>query len=53
MEAVALYDFESTDAEELRFAKGSILKILNTDDSNWYFAEIKGHEGFVPVNYIK
>ncbi|CAI9539202.1 unnamed protein product [Staurois parvus] len=23
------------------------------DDQNWYKAELKGHEGYIPKNYIK
>ncbi|KAM5153011.1 GRB2-related adapter protein [Mantella aurantiaca] len=54
MEAVAIYNFKTTERDELPFSKGDILKILNMeDDQNWYKAELKGQEGYIPKNYIK
>ncbi|XP_021267900.1 GRB2-related adapter protein isoform X2 [Numida meleagris] len=54
MESVALYNFQTTEKDELPFQKGDTLKILNMeDDQNWYKAELYGSEGFVPKNYIK
>ncbi|XP_063791005.1 GRB2-related adapter protein [Pseudophryne corroboree] len=54
MEAVAIYNFKTTEKDELPFSKGDILKILNMeDDQNWYKAELNGMEGYVPKNYIK
>lgn len=52
MEAKGKYDFNATDEEELSFRKGDILKILSRQDE-WYKAEMNGHEGFVPQNYIE
>ncbi|XP_069917690.1 GRB2-related adapter protein isoform X1 [Oryctolagus cuniculus] len=53
MESVALYSFQATESDELAFHKGDTLKILNMeDDQNWYKAELRGAEGFVPKNYI-
>ncbi|XP_020788843.2 GRB2-related adapter protein 2a isoform X2 [Boleophthalmus pectinirostris] len=51
MEAKGKYDFNATDEDELSFRKGDILKILSRQDE-WYKAEMNGHEGFVPQNYI-
>ncbi|XP_068099614.1 GRB2-related adapter protein [Hyperolius riggenbachi] len=54
MEAVAIYNFKTSERDELPFNKGDILKILNMeDDQNWYKAELKGQEGYIPKNYIK
>ncbi|XP_067318620.1 GRB2-related adapter protein-like [Anolis sagrei] len=54
MEAIALYNFQAEEKDELAFKKGDTLKILNMeDDLNWYKAELFGVEGFVPKNYIK
>nr|XP_028691362.1 GRB2-related adapter protein isoform X1 [Macaca mulatta] len=53
MESVALYSFQATESDELAFNKGDTLKILNMeDDQNWYKAELRGVEGFIPKNYI-
>ena len=54
MEAIAKHDFYATADDELSFRKHSILKILNKEnDMNWYLAELDGHEGLVPSNYIE
>ncbi|XP_069590754.1 GRB2-related adapter protein isoform X1 [Ranitomeya imitator] len=54
MEAVAMYNFKTTERDELPFSKGDTLKILNMeDDQNWYKGELYGLEGFVPKNYIR
>ncbi|KAM8962279.1 GRB2-related adapter protein isoform 2-T2 [Pelodytes ibericus] len=54
MEALAKYNFKTTERDELPFSKGDTLKILNMeDDQNWFKAEHYGMEGFVPKNYIK
>ncbi|XP_075035347.1 GRB2-related adapter protein [Mixophyes fleayi] len=54
MEAVAIYNFRSSEKDELPFTKGDVLKILNMeDDQNWYKAELYGIEGYIPKNYIK
>ncbi|XP_036408684.1 GRB2-related adapter protein 2a [Megalops cyprinoides] len=51
MEATGKYDFNATAEDELSFRKGDVLKILGTTD-DWHKAELHGHEGFVPKNYI-
>jgi hypothetical protein len=28
-------------------------QVLDYDDSNWYKAEINGHSGFIPANYVE
>lgn len=54
MEARSLHDFNATQADELSFTKGSILKIIDMDsDKNWYKAEQDGRTGFVPSNYLQ
>ncbi|XP_078062758.1 GRB2-related adapter protein 2-like [Mustelus asterias] len=52
MEAVAKYEFHGAGEDELSFKKDDILKVLSTED-DWYKAELHGHEGFVPKNYIE
>ncbi|XP_076839130.1 GRB2-related adaptor protein 2-like [Brachyhypopomus gauderio] len=51
MEARGKYDFNGTAEDELSFRKGDILKILGSQDE-WYKAEMHGHEGYVPKNYV-
>ncbi|XP_034567379.1 GRB2-related adapter protein 2a [Notolabrus celidotus] len=52
MEARGKYTFNATADDELSFRKGDILKIISPLDE-WYRAEMNGHEGFVPENYIE
>lgn len=52
MEAKGKYDFSAKDEDELSFRKGDILKILS-QENEWFKAEINGHEGLVPQNYIE
>ncbi|XP_035471803.1 GRB2-related adapter protein 2a isoform X1 [Scophthalmus maximus] len=51
MEARGKYDFAATTDDELSFRKGDILKILSPEN-DWFKAEMNGHEGFVPQNYL-
>lgn len=66
MEAIAEHDFKATADDELSFSRGDILKaflniyvfekfqvIIKDEDPNWFKAEMKGGEGFVPRNYIR
>ncbi|XP_019125304.2 GRB2-related adapter protein [Larimichthys crocea] len=53
MEAVALFSFTASEADELSFQKGDIIKVTEMeDDSCWFTAEIEGKRGYVPENYI-
>ncbi|CAF0769809.1 unnamed protein product [Didymodactylos carnosus] len=54
MQAYGRYDFNATAQDELSFSKGAILKVLNMEeDMNWYKAELRGTEGYVPKTYIE
>ncbi|CAL2044735.1 unnamed protein product [Caenorhabditis brenneri] len=54
MEAIAEHDFQAGPNNELSFRRGNILKVLNKDeDPHWYRAELDGHEGFIPSNFIR
>lgn len=54
MEALALFDFEATQSDELSFKRGDIIKVLDMrTDQNWYTAERHGEEGLVPKPYIE
>ncbi|KAJ6651223.1 hypothetical protein lerEdw1_021179 [Lerista edwardsae] len=52
MEALAKFDFNASGEEELSFRAGDVLKILSSQE-NWYKAELKGYEGYVPKNFIE
>ncbi|CAF3909400.1 unnamed protein product, partial [Rotaria sordida] len=54
MQAYGRYDFNATANDELSFQKGAILKVLNVEeDMNWYKAEFRGQEGYIPKTYIE
>ncbi|CAP39657.2 Protein CBG23363 [Caenorhabditis briggsae] len=54
MEAIAEHDFQAGPNNELSFRRGNILKVLNKDeDPHWFKAELDGHEGFIPSNFIR
>ncbi|XP_053113060.1 GRB2-related adapter protein 2 [Hemicordylus capensis] len=52
MEAFAKFDFDASGEDELSFQAGDVLKILSSQ-RNWYRAELKGIEGYVPKNFIE
>ena len=51
---VAKYDYVSRTDDDLGFNKGDLLYILNTDDSDWWFARAKlsNKEGYIPSNHV-
>ena len=51
---VAIYDYESRTDEDLGFKRNDLFCIINTDDTDWWFARSKktGKEGYIPSNYI-
>ncbi|XP_067415138.1 GRB2-related adapter protein 2 isoform X2 [Emydura macquarii macquarii] len=51
MEAIAKFDFNASGEDELSFRAGDILKILSSQEE-WYRAELRSHEGYVPKNFI-
>uniref|UniRef100_A0A3B5A8E0 GRB2-related adapter protein-like n=1 Tax=Stegastes partitus TaxID=144197 RepID=A0A3B5A8E0_9TELE len=53
MEAVALFSFTASEADEISFHKGDIIKVTEMDDDScWVTAEVQGKRGYVPENYI-
>lgn len=53
MEAIAKHDFNKSCDDELSFKRGDVLKILKDDDEHWTSAEMDGHSGMVPKNYLQ
>ncbi|XP_026552454.1 GRB2-related adapter protein 2 isoform X3 [Pseudonaja textilis] len=51
MEAIAKFDFNASGENELSFQAQDVLKILSSQE-NWYRAELKNSEGYVPKNYV-
>ncbi|KAG7486702.1 GRB2-related adapter protein-like [Solea senegalensis] len=53
MEALALFSFTASEADEISFHRGDIIKVTEMEeDSCWFTAEIQGKRGFIPASYI-
>ena len=48
----ALHPFEPTDAGELAFDKGDIIKVVDRGYKDWWRGQLKGRTGIFPVNYV-
>jgi len=51
-QALALYDFDAREANELSFKSGDVVTVLS-QDGEWWTAELHGHTGTVPSNYMQ
>lgn len=50
----AIYDFESTNADECSFIAGDLLKVLDNSTGEWWYAQNTRTEdvGVIPFNYV-
>lgn len=48
-----MYDYTANNEDELSFAKGQLINVLNKDDADWWQGEINGMTGLFPSNYVK
>jgi hypothetical protein len=52
--AVALYDFSSSEADDLTFKSGDVIVLLSSPDGeDWWQGEIKGRVGMFPRTYVE
>lgn len=51
--AVALFDYASSEAEDLAFRKGQIITVLEGVDSQWWKGRCEGKEGIFPNNHVE
>jgi|TARA_B110000208_G_scaffold37713_1_gene49891 hypothetical protein len=54
--AIALYDCEGDEDNELDFEEGDRIKIISQEwhgDSAWWYGELDGEEGCFPSNYVE
>ena len=49
----AVYDYTAEEEDELSFAAGDILYILDQSDDDWWKARCKGKEGLIPNNLVE
>ncbi|KAI5804946.1 hypothetical protein EDC01DRAFT_641447 [Geopyxis carbonaria] len=51
--AVALYDYEATEENELTFPEGAVIEQVHFPDEDWWAGTYKGQEGLFPANYVE
>ena len=49
----ALYDFEPSEPGELAFAKGDVIRVLDSVYQEWWRGELRLAVGIFPVNYVE
>jgi signal transducing adaptor molecule len=49
----ALHTFEPTEAGELAFDKGDVIKVVDRGYKDWWRGQLKGRTGIFPVNYVE
>ncbi|XP_032888315.1 intersectin-1 isoform X6 [Amblyraja radiata] len=52
-QVIGMYDYIAQNDDELAFAKGQIIGVLNKDDPDWWKGELNGVAGLFPSNYVK
>ncbi len=50
--ASALFDFNGTDENDLRFRKGDVIIVRIQHDSGWWVGEVFGRCGMFPAAYV-
>ena len=48
----ALHTFDPTEAGELAFEKGDVIKVVDRGYKDWWRGQLKGRTGIFPVNYV-
>ncbi|GFF59914.1 drebrin-like protein B [Aspergillus udagawae] len=51
--AVALYDYEAAEDNELSFPEGVQIVNIEFPDDDWWFGEYNGQKGLFPANYVQ
>jgi len=52
-EALALYDFQASQPDQLSFLQGDSLYVIVDENAEWWSARLHGNEGMVPHNYVE
>jgi hypothetical protein len=51
--AVALYDYEAAEDNELSFPEDATITNLEFPDEDWWFGQYNGQTGLFPANYVQ
>ncbi|KAF9785151.1 hypothetical protein BJ322DRAFT_1124074 [Thelephora terrestris] len=49
----ALHSFEPTEAGELAFDRGDIIRVVDRGYKDWWRGQLRGRTGIFPVNYVE
>lgn len=54
----ALYDYSSTEEDDLKFTNGQVILVTDEEDADWYYGEYEDsagdkQEGLFPKNFVK
>ncbi|KAI9101180.1 hypothetical protein DFS34DRAFT_613427 [Phlyctochytrium arcticum] len=49
----ALYDYSASEADEISFSAGDVIKLTSSSDPDWWQGELKGRAGAFPANYVQ
>ncbi|KAM8975535.1 intersectin-1 isoform 2-T2 [Pelodytes ibericus] len=52
-QVIGMYDYIAQNDDELPFAKGQVINVLNKEDPDWWKGELNGQMGLFPSNYVK
>ncbi|PIK46851.1 putative abl interactor 2 isoform X2 [Apostichopus japonicus] len=50
---IAIFDYEATRDDELTFAEGSLIYVLQKNPDGWYEGVMNGYTGLFPGNYVE
>ncbi|GAA5990123.1 hypothetical protein JCM10908_005833 [Rhodotorula pacifica] len=51
--ARAMYDFTGESSDELSFARGELIKVIDAVSEEWWRGELRGRTGIFPTNYVE
>jgi len=51
--AQVLYDFHAESPSEINLVKGTLIKILNDENNEWWEGTFEDNSGFFPASYVK
>lgn len=50
--ARAMYDFAGESSDELSFARGELIRVIDAVSDEWWRGELRGRTGIFPTNYV-
>ncbi|MBZ6370999.1 MAG: SH3 domain-containing protein [Microbacterium hominis] len=47
-----MYDFAGESSDELSFARGELIRVIDAVSDEWWRGELRGRTGIFPTNYV-